>query len=285
MAKRNIIATMFRFYYDGFRSMTWGRTLWLLIVIKLFVMFFILKLFFFPSFLGEKLEEQKQEFDIRMPDIPEFKKEVLLNFEKEVTGFYVSGHPLEKYEGIWKKHITNVTADFALDEETGHSRVTDGSKATVGGMITEKTIKYTRKNQTMAFLTLEDLLGTVEIVVFPRDYEKNKNQLMEDEKVFISGRVSVEEDKPSKLICERIQNFKEIHKEVWIQFPNMEAYQSMERELYNVLRESDGKDRVVIYVREPKAVKRLSENWTVNAEEELIQKLSERFGPENVKTI
>lgn len=62
MAKRNIIATMFRFYYDGFRSMTLGRTLWLLIVIKLFVMFFILKLFFFPSFLGEKSEKQKQEF-------------------------------------------------------------------------------------------------------------------------------------------------------------------------------------------------------------------------------
>ena len=234
------------------------------------------------DFVGE---EEKKEYEISLPNVDEYEKEQLLAFEKEVLGFYVSGHPLEKYEGIWKKHITNVTADFALDEETGHSRVTDGSKATVGGMITEKTIKYTRKNQTMAFLTLEDLLGTVEIVVFPRDYEKNKNQLMEDEKVFISGRVSVEEDKPSKLICERIQNFKEIHKEVWIQFPNMEAYQSMERELYNVLRESDGKDRVVIYVREPKAVKRLSENWTVNAEEELIQKLSERFGPENVKTI
>ena len=136
-----------------------------------------------------------------------------------------------------------------------------------------------------AFLTLEDLLGTVEVVVFPRDYEKNKHQLVEDEKVFISGRVSVEEDKPSKLICEKIQNFKEIHKEIWIQFQNMEAYQSMERELYNILRESDGKDRVVIYVREPKAVKRLSENWTVNGDEELIQKLAEKFGMENVKTI
>ena len=230
-------------------------------------------------------EEEKKEYEISLPKVEEYEKEQLLAYEKEVLGFYVSGHPLEKYEGIWKKHITNVTSDFALDEETGHSRVTDGSKATVGGMITEKTIKYTRTNQTMAFLTLEDLLGTVEVVVFPRDYEKNKHQLVEDEKVFISGRVSVEEDKPSKLICEKIQNFKEIHKEIWIQFQNMEAYQSMERELYNILRESDGKDRVVIYVREPKAVKRLSENWTVNGDEELIQKLAEKFGMENVKTI
>ena len=137
----------------------------------------------------------------------------------------------------------------------------------------------------MAFLTLEDLLGTVEVVVFPRDYEKNKNQLVEDEKVFITGRVSVEEDKPSKLICEKIKNFKDINREVWIQFADMNAYQENERQLYNILRESDGKDRVVIYVRSPKAVKRLSENWTVNANEELLRKLAEKFGIENVKTI
>ena len=149
----------------------------------------------------------------------------------------------------------------------------------------EKTIKYTRNNQTMAFLTVEDLLGTVEVVVFPRDYEKNKNQLVEDEKVFITGRVSVEEDKPSKLICEKIKNFKDITREVWIQFTDMNAYQENERQLYNILRESDGKDRVVIYVRSPKAVKRLSENWTVNADEDLLRKLSEKFGSENVKTI
>ena len=217
-----------------------------------------------PGFFDFVGEEEKKEFEITMPDVEEYEKEQLLSYEKEVLGFYVSGHPLEQYEGIWKKHITNVTADFALDEETGHSRVTDGIKATVGGMIVEKTIKYTRNNQTMAFLTVEDLLGTVEVVVFPRDYEKNKNQLVEDEKVFITGRVSVEEDKPSKLICEKIKNFKDITREVWIQFTDMNAYQENERQLYNILRESDGKDRVVIYVRSPKAVKRLSENWTVH---------------------
>ena len=234
------------------------------------------------DFVGEK---EKKEFEVSMPDVEEYEKEQLLSYEKEVLGFYVSGHPLEKYEGIWRKHITNVTADFALDEETGHSRVTDGVKATIGGMIVEKTIKYTRTNQTMAFLTLEDLFGTVEVVVFPRDYEKNKNQLVEDEKIFITGRVSVEEDKPSKLICEKIKNFKDINREIWVRFPDMNAYQENERQLYNILRESDGKDRVVIYVRSPKAVKRLSENWTVNADEELLRKLSEKFGTENVKTI
>ena len=234
------------------------------------------------DFVGE---EQKKEFEITLPDVDEYEKEQLLAYEKEVLGFYVSGHPLEKYEGIWKKHITNVTSDFALDEETGRSKVTDGMKTTIGGMIVDKTIKYTRTNQTMAFLTLEDLLGTVEVVVFPRDYEKNKNQLVEEEKVFITGRVSVEEDKPSKLICEKIKNFKELNRELWIQFSDMNTYQENERTLYNILRESDGKDRVVIYVRSPKAIKRLSENWTVQADENLIQKLSDKFGAENIKTI
>ena len=122
-------------------------------------------------------------------------------------------------------------------------------------------------------------------MVFPRDYEKNKNQLVEEEKVFITGRVSVEEDKPSKLICEKIKNFKELNRELWIQFSDMNTYQENERTLYNILRESDGKDRVVIYVRSPKAIKRLSENWTVQADENLIQKLSDKFGAENIKTI
>lgn len=234
------------------------------------------------DFVGE---EEKREYEISLPDVEEYEKEQLLAFEKEVLGFYISGHPLEKYESIWKKRISNVTSDFALDEETGESKVQDGAKVTVGGMITGKTIKYTRNNKTMAFLTLEDLVGNVEVVVFPRDYEKNREFLTEDEKVFITGRVSSEEDKASKLICERISRFDDIAREVWIQFPDKETYAHKEKELYDILRESDGKDAVVIYVRSPKAVKRLSENWRVRADDYLIQKLAERFGAENVKTI
>lgn len=234
------------------------------------------------DFVGE---EEKKEYEVTMPDVEEYEKEQLLAFEKEVLGIYISGHPLEEYEAVWKKHITNVTTDFALDEETGEAKVVDGEKAVIGGMITGKTVKYTRKNQTMAFITVEDLVGNVEVVVFPKPYEQNRRLLEEDAKVFIQGRVSSEEDKASKLICEKIQSFDEISREVWIQFPDKETYAAREKEMYDVLRESDGKDNVVIYVRSPKAIKRLSENWRVKADEELIRKLSERFGSENVKTI
>ena len=117
-------------------------------------------------------EETKHDFEIQLPDVGEFPKETLLGFEKEVLGVYISGHPLEEYEEKWRKNINATTNDFIWDEETGKTKVSDNEKVIVGGMITDKTIKYTKNNKTMAFLTLEDLLGTVEVIVFPRDYER-----------------------------------------------------------------------------------------------------------------
>lgn len=154
-------------------------------------------------------DSQKDEFDIRMPEVGEYTKEMLLAFEKEVLGIYLSGHPLESYQQLWQRYITNTTNDFALDEETSSVRVEDQASAVVGGLIADKTIKYTRNNQVMAFLNLEDLVGNVEIVVFPRDYEKYSSLLNEDAKIFVRGRISVEEDKDGKLICEQIVSFEE----------------------------------------------------------------------------
>lgn len=228
-------------------------------------------------------DEGKKEYEVQLPNVGEYDKEQLLAFEKEVLGIYVSGHPLEKYEQLWRRGISNVTSDFALDEETGRSKVTDGSKAVIGGMITGKTVKYTKTNKTMAFLTIEDLVGTVEVVVFPKDYEKNQQYLNEDERVFVRGRVNSEDDKPSKLICEKIWKFAEVPQELWVQFADMDAYREREKELFDILRDSDGKDYVAIYVRSARAVRRLGENWTVKADESLLARLGAAFGKENVR--
>ena len=230
-------------------------------------------------------EEERKDYEIRMPDVGEYGKEELLAFEKEVLGIYVSGHPLDDYEALWRKNISAVTSDFVWDEESGSTKAAENSYAVIGGMITSKTVKYTRKNQAMAFLTVEDLVGSVEVVVFPKDYERFRNILTEDRKVFVRGRVSGEEDKDSKLICEKIWSFEDIPRELWIQFPDMAAFQEQESELYGFLREEEGKDRVVIYVRNPKAVKRLSENWGITASGKLLQNLMDRFGKENVKVV
>ena len=230
-------------------------------------------------------EDQKEEFQIRMPDVGEYSKETLLAFEKEVLGIYVSGHPLEAYEEKWKKSISATTADFQLDEETGHTKVHDGAKEIIGGMITEKTIKHTKTNQMMAFITVEDLLGTVEVVVFPRDYEKNRDYLEVDSKVFVRGRVSEEDDKPSKMICEKIIPFERTKKELWIQFPDKATFLDEEQIVYGYLVDSDGDDEVMIYCAKERAVKKLPKNRNIGINEQILSRLMNHFGEKRVKVV
>ena len=228
-------------------------------------------------------EEEKEDFDVKMPDVGEYEKEKLLTFEKEVLGIYVSGHPMEEYESVWRRKITNTTSDFYLDEETGTTKVEDGKEAVVGGIIADKKIKYTKNDKVMAFLNLEDLVGNIEVIVFPKDYEKNVAKIKEENKVFVKGKVSVEDDRDAKLICQNIMTFDEIPKKLWIQFQTKEEYLAVSDELMNILKESDGKDTVVIYIKGTNEKKVLPPNMSVLAENALIEILSEKFGQENVK--
>ena len=230
-------------------------------------------------------EEAKADFEVKLPDVGEYPKETYLGFEKEVLGIYISGHPLEEYEEKWRKNITRVTADFMLDEETGQVKVLDGEIATVGGMIVDKTVKYTKQNQMMAFLTLEDLVGTLEIIVFPRDYEKYKKYFEDEARIFVEGRVTIEEEKNGKLILERVYSFDETRKELWLQFPDMESYAAQEMRVLEQLRASDGQDEVVVYIKDSKMMKRLGPRWRVCATVPFAQMLSSVFGQNNVKVV
>ena len=230
-------------------------------------------------------EEEKSDFQIQLPKVGEYAKETKLAFEKEVLGVYISGHPLEEYEEQWQKAISATTLDFQLDEESNHSKVHDGAREIIGGFITEKTMKATKTNQMMAFITLEDLLGTVEIVVFPRDYEKNRNLLEVDRKVFIKGRVSEEDDKPSKLICEKVVPFNQIKRELWIQFPDKEDYLKNEQLVYGYLADSEGEDEVVIYCQAERAVKRFPKNRNIQISPQVLSKLMNHYGEKRVKVV
>ena len=230
-------------------------------------------------------EEDKAAFKIKIPQVSEYEKEDLLAFEKEVLGFYISGHPLEEYEEQWKRGISHVTADFLPPEEGEEQRIRDGERAIVGGMITSKTMKATKNNKMMAFITVEDLVGSVEVIVFPRDYEKNASMLNVDSKVFVSGRISAEEDRASKLILEKIVPFDIPKKELWIQFSDMEEYSRREQELYRALMDSEGEDEVIIYVRKEKKKKILPASRNVHVSDLLLEKLSRDFGEKNVKAV
>lgn len=230
-------------------------------------------------------EEDKAEYEIKLPDVEEYDKEVLLGFEKEVLGIYISGHPLEEYMERLKKNTNAVTTDFILDEETGTLKVSDGAKVCIGGMITDKVIKYTKNNKAMAFITLEDLVGTVEIIIFPKDYERYAKYLENDAKVFVEGRVTAEEDRNGKLICEKIISFDEVKRELWLQFPSKSDFEEKEGALYGKMMDADGSEHVVIYLAAEKQMKRLPENRNVAITKELLEDLGNFLGKDNVKVV
>ena len=230
-------------------------------------------------------EDQKSEFDIQLPDVGEYEKETRLAFEKEVLGVYLTGHPMEEYEAQWRKQISKTTLDFQFDEEVGTSKVRDGAREIIGGIIAGKTIKYTKNNKVMAFLTVEDLLGTVEVVVFPKDYEKYKEYLEEENKIFVRGRVSEEDDANSKLICESIVPFHRMRKELWLQYESKEIFLAQEKMLYEMLADSDGEDEVVIYCKKERAVKRLGQNRNVRIQPTLLSRLTNYLGESCIKVI
>ena len=230
-------------------------------------------------------EEDKEAFKVKIPVVAEYSKGDLLAFEKEVLGFYISGHPLEEYEEQWKRGISHVTTDFLPPEEGELPKVHDGERATVGGMITTKTMKATKTNKMMAFITIEDLVGTVEVIVFPRDYEKIGKMLNVDDKVFVSGRISAEEDRASKMILESIRPFSEPKKELWIQFTDVEEFKRREPELLSTIMDSEGSDSVIIYVKKEKMKKVLPASRNIKITDELLGRLYQIFGAKNVKAV
>ncbi len=275
-------------------------------------------------------EETKAEFEIKMPDVPEYGKKELLAFEKEVLGIYVSGHPLDEYIDMWNKYTTARTSDFEPEDEDAQQpqmaertqnvlrvdmseymntpggvkdyvpdyvdvgspsdeggmdkgALRDGDEVTIGGIITDKTVKSTKTNQLMAFVTVEDMYGTVEVIVFPRSYNDNRAKLEVDEKVFISGRVSLEADAKGRVILNRVITFDEVPRKCWIQFENMEQFRQKEQRLYDIIRTSDGHDGIVVYCRKEKQMKKLPMSCNVCIDDELKKALMAEFGEDNVK--
>nr|WP_027870142.1 DNA polymerase III subunit alpha [[Eubacterium] cellulosolvens] len=230
-------------------------------------------------------EEDRQQYEIRLPDVGEFDKEEILSFEKEVTGIYISGHPLEAEEKKWRKNITCVSADFALPEEGNLPKLKDGNRETIGGIIVDKTIKFTSKNQTMAYMTIEDLVGCVEVIVFPRNYEQCSQLLEVDAKVFVQGRTQIDEDRPGRLILERLIPFSEVPVEVWLQFEDKDAYEKKRGELQTIAASSAGKDRVVVYLKKERAMKRIAVGIDAQSDSFLLEEFTKLIGAENVKVV
>ena len=230
-------------------------------------------------------EEEKKQYQITMPDVPEFPKEELLAFEKEILGVYVSGHPMEEYLDIWKNNITAKTTDFTVDLETGRAIVADGARVTIGGMIAGKVVKTTKTNKMMAFVTIEDMVGSVEVLVFPKDYESKRNLLNEDAKVFVQGRASVGDEPVGKLICEQVIPFDSVPGDLWLKFADKAQYDAQQKQVLDILRMAEGNDTVIIYLDKERAKKIMPANWKVCANKPMLERLYQVLGENNVKLV
>ena len=229
-------------------------------------------------------EEEKKEYEIQYPDVGEFEMAQKLAFEKEVLGIYVSGHPLQDYMASMEKQITAKSTDFEPDEESGLAVVKDGRNYIVGGLISNVTVKLTKTNQNMAFVTLEDLYGTVEVILFPRDYQKYRDLLVMDTGVYVRGRASVSEEN-GKLVAETVISMDAVPTEIWIQVENIECFQEKRDMLYNIIRRAPGDREIIIYSREEKAVKRLPSYENISGEAPVLEELQNLFGEKNIKLV
>ena len=230
-------------------------------------------------------DDMKSDFEIKLPNVSEYTKQEILSFEKEVLGVYVSGHPLEEYQGMIQKNVTAYTKDFVMDEETQLAKVEDKSYAVIGGIITGKKVKATKNGKMMAFVTIEDLFGTMEVIIFPKDYEVNSRLLIEDSKVFVCGRASIGEEDMGRLICEKIIPFEKVPRECWIRFENKAMYLEQEKKIDEIIRESDGNDSIVIYLNTERATKKYPVSKNFLATSEIVERLTNIFGEKNVKLI
>ena len=230
-------------------------------------------------------KEELSALEVKMPVLGEFDIETKLAFEKEMIGIYLSGHPLENYQDMLRNICNATSMDFIYDEEEERVNVRAEKNYILGGIASGVNIKLTRNNQRMAFITLEDLVGSIEVIVFPRDFEKYKNLIEEGGKFVISGKASIEENTDAKLIAGKIIPFEEIPREVWLQFENRNRLEEAEAEFNEIFVANRGNAKVMLYCRQEKQVKQVNVVKGISYREPVIALLKSKLGDENVKVV
>ncbi len=228
-------------------------------------------------------EDGKDPREDNLPEADEFPEEIKLAYEKEVLGIYLTGHPLMEYTGLIRKHTDAMSTDFALNAETNTIGVSEGKKVTIGGMISTVRKRQTKNGDTMAVLMLEDMLGTVECIAWPRIYSKYSELLTEDSKVLLKGRVKADDEKDGQLMIDEVTAFKDVGRDLYIRFTDMEDYKKKTPELNQIISTSEGRDRIIIYLDHEKKQKILPSAQNVQGDEELLDTLKTAFGEDNVR--
>ncbi|CUP53588.1 DNA polymerase III subunit alpha [Clostridium baratii] len=239
--------------------------------------------------------------EVTYPNIKEFTKKHLLSMEKEMTGVYLSGHPLDEYKKSLEMQTTtsistinkvhkaledNISKGISIDEIINQMPIKDNEQVILGGILTEVKQKVTRNNTIMAFLKLEDLDGEIEVIVFPRTLDRIRESIAEDALVTIKGRINIKEDEPPKLICEKVDGLEKVDSnKVYIRVNDNEEAKKINHYIKTDLIEYKGDSAVYIFNAKDKKSYRLARETWLNLDTDIISVLKETCGEENVKVV
>jgi DNA polymerase-3 subunit alpha len=227
-----------------------------------------------------------------LPDLEEFPMKMLLSMEKEMTGVYISGHPLDEYKDALEGYST--TMDIMdlqhIEENEGmaaglSNNFEDGSVVAIGGLVVEKKIKYTKNNNAMAFVTLEDLYGVIEVIVFPQVLSKYSSLLEEDRAVVIKGRISMREEEEPKLIANEVEALVNEKPGKLYLMISSDKSSDIQEDISQVLRKYKGNIPVYLYVESMKKTFRYKSDMWIRRDSGLLHELSSLLGEKCVKMV
>lgn len=248
--------------------------------------------------------EELKNPEVRYPEIKEFDKRNLLAMEKEMTGLYITGHPLDDYVKSLKVQTTNEISEVYSSSETLDTNETDeiitgieifnkgnslhdNDRVIFGGILSSVNQKITRNNAIMAFLTLEDLTGSIEVIVFPKTLESVKPLCVTDSLVVVKGRLSIKEDEAPKLICESIEPLEKINSsKLYLRLEDSEKAKQFNFYLKELLTEDRKGDTPIYFYasKENKKFRAPRDRW-ISLESDIKEILIEKLGEENVKIV
>ncbi|PJI07830.1 MULTISPECIES: DNA polymerase III subunit alpha [Clostridium] len=237
-------------------------------------------------------QEEYKQVEIQYPDIKEFDKKYLLAMEKEMTGLYLSGNPLEDYEETLKNvtsvKISDIVVNESLEDNAGideNSKIKDGTRVIIGGIVTSVTKKVTKNNTMMAFIKIEDMYAAIEVIIFPKVLERNASYIKEDEMVIIKGRVNKREDEQPKIICEEISPLVGNNEKIYILVEDEAEVKNSIKNMRKMLLLYRGDTPIYLCTKKERRKFLIDKFLWVQNEPDLIKFLKDKFGESNVKVL
>lgn len=231
--------------------------------------------------------EDTNAFDDHLPNVQEFEMKEILNFEKEVMGIYLSGHPLDKVSGQLDQYISHHAVDLEINEEEevgaeGY-KISDGQKVIVGGLLSEKRVIFTKTNRKMAFITIEDTTGTLECIIFPNQFEKFE-RIDESHVYIIKGHISIKEEESASVLVDDLTSLEELLNpekdtdHILLRLDASKRTGEIRTQLLSIFSKYPGKTKVIVESLEDNVKKPFPDKYNIRINEKIIQELSALLG-------